>query len=52
MNILIDIGNSTIVVALASNDGTITHTWRFKTRKEETVTFFRYELKQAPSYPR
>ena len=32
MNILIDIGNSTIVVALASNDGTITHTWRFKTR--------------------
>ena len=47
MNILIDIGNSTIVVALASNDGTITHTWRFKTRKEETVTFFRYELKQG-----
>ena len=47
MHILIDIGNSTIVVALASNDGTITHTWRFKTRKEETVTFFRYELKQG-----
>ena len=47
MHILIDIGNSTIVVALADNDGTITHTWRFKTRKEETVTFFRYELKQG-----
>ena len=46
MHILIDIGNSTIVVALADHDGNISHTWRFKTRKEETVTFFRYELKQ------
>ena len=46
MHILIDIGNSTIVVALVDHDGNISHTWRFKTRKEETVTFFRYELKQ------
>lgn len=47
MHILIDIGNSTIVVALADQEGNISHTWRFKTRKEETVTFFRYELKQG-----
>ena len=40
MNILIDIGNSTIVVALASNDGTITHTWRFRVSSS------------PPSYPR
>ena len=38
MNILIDIGNSTIVVALASNDGTITHTCRVSS--------------SPPSYPR
>ena len=47
MHILIDIGNSTIVVALADQEGNISNTWRFKTRKEETVTFFRYELKQG-----
>lgn len=47
MHILIDIGNSTIVVAIADQQGDITNTWRFKTRKEETVTFFRYELKQG-----
>ena len=47
MHILIDIGNSTIVTAIADQEGNITHTWRFKTRKEETVTFFRYELKQG-----
>ena len=47
MHVLIDIGNSTIVVAIADQQGDITHTWRFKTRKEETVTFFRYELKQG-----
>lgn len=45
MHILIDIGNSTIVVAIAEQEGNIIHTWRFKTRKEETVSFFRYELK-------
>ena len=47
MHILIDIGNSTIVAAMADKEGCIAHTWRFKTRKEETVTFFRYELKQG-----
>ena len=47
MHILIDIGNSTIVTAIADQEGNITHTWRFKTHKEETVTFFRYELKQG-----
>lgn len=45
MHILIDIGNSTIVIAMADNDGAITSTWRFKTMKEETISFFRYELK-------
>lgn len=44
MTLLIDIGNSTIVVAIASADSEITNTWRFKTRKEETVSFFRNEL--------
>ena len=47
MHILIDIGNSTVVVAIAEQEGNIIHTWRFKTRKEETVSFFRYELKQG-----
>lgn len=47
MHILIDIGNSTIVIALADNKGDITATWRFKTKKEETVSFFRYELRQG-----
>lgn len=47
MHILVDIGNSTIVVAMADHEGNITSHWRFKTRKEETVSFFRYELKQG-----
>lgn len=47
MHILIDIGNSTVVVAIANQEGNITDNWRFKTRKEETVSFFRYELKQG-----
>ena len=47
MHILIDIGNSTVVIALADNKGDITATWRFKTKKEETVSFFRYELRQG-----
>ncbi len=47
MHILIDIGNSTVVIALADSKGDITATWRFKTKKEETVTFFRYELRQG-----
>lgn len=44
MKLLIDIGNSTIVVAMADKDCNISNTWRFKTRKEETVSFFRSEL--------
>ncbi len=44
MHILIDIGNSTIVVAITDDDGNICYTWRFKTLKEETVSFFRSEL--------
>lgn len=47
MHILIDIGNSTIVIALADTQGNISATWRFKTKKEETASFFRYELKQG-----
>jgi type III pantothenate kinase len=47
MQILIDIGNSTVVIALADSQGDITATWRFKTKKEETASFFRYELKQG-----
>ena len=47
MHILTDIGNSTIVTAIADREGQITNTWRFKTRKEETFSFFRYELKQG-----
>lgn len=47
MHILTDIGNSTIVTAIADNNGQITNTWRFKTRKEETFSFFRYELRQG-----
>ena len=35
MHILIDIGNSTIVIALADTQGNISATWRFKTKKEE-----------------
>lgn len=44
MKLLIDIGNSTIVVAIADDKGDFGNTWRFKTRKEETVSFFRNEL--------
>ena len=47
MHLLIDIGNSTIVMALADAQGNITATWRFKTKKDETASFFRYELKQG-----
>jgi len=47
MHILIDIGNSTVVIALADNQGNIANTWRFKTKKEETASFFRYELRQG-----
>ena len=45
MHILIDIGNSTIVIAMADSGGEINSAWRVKTLKDETVSFFRYELK-------
>lgn len=45
MHILIDIGNSTIVIAMADSGCEIDSAWRFKTLKDETVSFFRYELK-------
>jgi pantothenate kinase (EC 2.7.1.33) len=38
MHLLIDIGNSTIVMALADAQGNITATWRFKTKKDETAS--------------
>lgn len=44
MFILIDIGNSTVEVATANREAQIIHTWRFKTMKEGTVSFFRHEL--------
>lgn len=47
MHILVDIGNSTIVFAIVGADGEITQTWRCKTMKDETVSFFRYELQSG-----
>ena len=47
MQLLVDIGNSTIVFALAGEDGTIAETWRFKTVKGEANSFFPYELKSS-----
>lgn len=44
MVLLIDIGNSTIVAATASDKGEILNTWRFKTLKDETVSFYRDEI--------
>ena len=44
MHFLIDIGNSTIVVAITDTAGEITHTWRFKTLKDQTMAYFRHEL--------
>ena len=45
MHILIDIGNSTIVIAMADSGCEINSAWRSKTSNDETVSFFRYELK-------
>lgn len=42
--LLIDIGNSTIALALADGEGNISEEWRFKTMKSETLSFFRKEL--------
>ncbi len=45
--LLIDIGNSTVVIVLAGADGEIKDTWRIKTQKEETISFYRHELRDA-----
>lgn len=45
MHLLIDIGNSTIVAALATPSGSIDVTWRFKTQKGETAHYFTQELR-------
>lgn len=45
MHLLIDIGNSTVVVALTDNSGNIIEkTWRFKTLKDQTMAYYRHEL--------
>lgn len=44
MVLLIDIGNSTVVVAVSDQNGNISRTWRFKTLKEQTMAYFRHEL--------
>lgn len=44
MRLLIDIGNSTVVVAVADKDGNINKTWRFKTLKEQTMAYYRHEF--------
>lgn len=44
MTLLIDIGNSTIVLAMADSEKNIRHTWRFKTLKDETANYFRTEI--------
>lgn len=40
MYLLIDIGNSTVVCAIAGNDGEITATWRFDTVKDQTPDYY------------
>lgn len=47
MHLLIDIGNSTVVMALADGSGTIACHWRFKTKKDDTASVFRYEIKSG-----
>ena len=47
MKLLVDIGNSTVVVAIVNGEGDICHTWRFKTLKEESASFFRDELQNG-----
>lgn len=44
MRLLVDIGNSTTVIAVANADGSIESTWRFKTQKNGTAFFFRTEI--------
>ncbi len=44
MRLLVDIGNSTTVIAIAKPDGSIESTWRFKTQKNGTSYIFRNEI--------
>ena len=44
MHLLIDIGNSTVVVALTTDGGNVDKTWRFKTIKDQTMAYYRHEL--------
>ena len=45
--LLIDIGNSTVVIAYSDAGGNIKDIWRLKTIKGETISFFRRELRAA-----
>lgn len=40
MYLLIDIGNSTVVAAIANDNGEILTTWRFDTIKDQTPDYF------------
>ena len=44
MHLLIDIGNSTVVAAATDSNGVIQYSWRFKTLKDETVSYYRNEI--------
>ena len=44
MHLLIDIGNSTVVVAVTDDSGAIFKTWRYKTLKDQTMAYYRHEL--------
>lgn len=43
--LLLDIGNSTVVIAHSDAEGNIKDTWRLKTIKDETISFFRREIR-------
>ena len=45
--IILDIGNSTVVIAYSDAEGNIKDIWRLKTIKGETISFFRRELRAA-----
>lgn len=47
MYLLVDIGNSTVVIACTDNNGAIASTWHFKTVKSETISFYRNEIRSG-----
>ncbi len=49
MYLLIDLGNSTVVCALADDAGAVAATWRFKTAKDATAAFFAENLSEGLS---